>query len=262
MKKIFLLLLVISSITTANAQTNRTLKKVMELQMPGDLGSNGTAVVWHPAQKKYYAAFAGNADFPLAIFDSKGKEISDGTLTTGYDLRGMWYNAKTKMLEGNCYDDIGWVRYKLNAKGLPETPEIFLPGMNQPAEQNVGQYDPKKNSVYFLGTDGVAIYNMDGTSSSTIFLKKEADDDDMMFDDDNEDYNKVTLIYTGIAKSELGILNITDKKVELYNVATGVLNGSWTLPEDAPVYSMFNFAYANGIVWLFDKDARKWLGYK
>jgi hypothetical protein len=262
MKKILLLLLVACTVNTAGAQTKRELKKVTELVMPGEEGSNGAAVVWHPVQKKYYAAFAGNAIFPMAVFDSKGKEISDGTLTTDYDLRGMWFNPKTKTIEANCYDTSGWIRYQLNVKGIPGSPVVFLSGMNQPSEQSVGAYNPKNSSMYFLTADGVSVYKLDGTNTSTIALKKTAEEDDMIFDDDNEDYNHSTVIYTGIPKAELGILNMTDKTIDLFNSATGIYTSSWTLPEDVPVNPLFNFAYANGIVWLFDKSSRTWLGYK
>ena len=42
------------------AQNTKDLKKVMELQIYGEGGANGACVAWHPAQKKYYAAMAGN----------------------------------------------------------------------------------------------------------------------------------------------------------------------------------------------------------
>jgi hypothetical protein len=56
-----------------NAQLVKTLKKTIELQMPKTLddsmpGTRGAAVVWHPVQKKYYAAFAGNQGYPIGCF--------------------------------------------------------------------------------------------------------------------------------------------------------------------------------------------------
>jgi hypothetical protein len=34
------------------------------------------------------------------------------------------------------------------------------------------------------------------------------------------------------------------------------------LPEDAISYDWLNFSFSNGIYWLFEKDNRKWVGYK
>lgn len=262
MKKILLLLLTITAFTATNAQTTRKLKKVLELVMPGTDGSNGAAVVWNPAQKKYYAVFAGNETFPMAVFDVAGKEVSDGELTAGYDLRGMWYNPKTKAIEANCYDSTGWVTYKLDAKGLPGIPDIFLPGMNQPSSQSVATFNPKTNGIYFLSTDGISVYKMDGTPSSTLTLKKTATGDEIEFSADNPAYNNTTVIFTGIPKAELGVLNIEEKKIDLFSSSTGIFSNSWAIPDDVPLYSYFNFSYANGIVWFFDKDTRIWMGYK
>ncbi len=75
-----------------NAQVVRTLKKTIELKMPKTAedtlcGKRGAAVVWHPLQKKYYAAFAGNAGFPLAVFDVAGKRLSGDKPKSENDLR-------------------------------------------------------------------------------------------------------------------------------------------------------------------------------
>jgi hypothetical protein len=34
------------------------------------------------------------------------------------------------------------------------------------------------------------------------------------------------------------------------------------LPDTATTEGMFNFAFANGIYWLFDMETRIWTGYK
>ena len=61
MKKYLIIAVLLMTAGTLSAQS-RTLKKVIALAMPGDMGSNGASVVYHPLQKKYYCAFAGNAD--------------------------------------------------------------------------------------------------------------------------------------------------------------------------------------------------------
>jgi hypothetical protein len=280
MRKLFLTLLV-SLPFLLNAQVVKTLKKTIELKMPGVAvpslvtgedslpGKRGGAVAWHPVQKKYYAAFAGNRTFPLAVFDTKGKRLSGENQTTMEDLRGLWYNPKTKTIGGNCYSDYGWFNYKLDAKGIPVESEIYAAGMNQPGDQSIGVYNAQSNHVYFLYGQEIYVYNAEAMQEedSTIRLypgisKKE----DVDVDDDgetlSEDYNYNAVIYTGIPKAEFGLLNITENQVELYNKKTGLMTQKLKLPVDVKTYGAFNFSYANGTYWVFDMDTRIWTGYK
>ncbi len=130
------MLLFAASFTGAGAQS-RTLKKVMELKMPREssddnAGSNGGSVCWDPVVKKYYAAFAGNTLYPLAVFDATGKLLSDPELSAMQDTRGLWYNSVTKKVSGNTYNDNGWFYYTTNAKGIPTGYNTTVSGMRQP----------------------------------------------------------------------------------------------------------------------------------
>src|SRR5262245_58419425 len=85
---------------SASTQTV-TLKKVMSLTMArtadDDMpGTRGASIAWHPLQKKYYAAMAGNIAYPLCIFDVKGQRISPDSQSCNMDVRGLWYNAVKK----------------------------------------------------------------------------------------------------------------------------------------------------------------------
>jgi hypothetical protein len=280
MKRITLMLLSLCMLTIANAQVKktpgiakRTLKQVMEVAMPGETGvdgSNGGSVAYNPIAKKYYIPMLGNAVYPMVIFNLKGKQLSKAI--AGNDMRGLWYNPKTKSVEGNCYDSGGWVRYKLNPKGdmvfdmtevddTYESDYIFQNDMRQPDNQAVGFFSSQDNMVYFLIENGVSIYNMKGVEKKTFELLKAKDDDPLVFLGEDSPYNN-SLIFTGVPKAEIGVLNLYDKKIELYNKATGVLSAEWQLPDDVGVYPMFNFSYANGMVWLFNKELRKWVVFK
>ena len=280
MRKIFFaLFLFLPFLMTA--QVVKTLKKTIELKMPGKVfvskntgedsipGTRGGAVAWHPVQKKYYAAFAGNWGYPLAVFDITGKLLSDDELTAMEDLRGLWYNPALKTICGNSYSDYGWFSYKINAKGIPEKSEIYAEGMNQPGEQSIGVFNAKSNMVYFLSGQNIYAYNAEAKKEedSTIRLypgisKKE----DNQLDDDGEtlgdDYSYNVLIYTGIPKAEFGLLNAVERQVELYNRKTGLMTQKLKLPADLPTWSGFNFSYANGTYWAFDQETRIWTGYK
>lgn len=280
MRKIFFSLLLALPFLL-NAQLVKTLKKTIELDMPKTVfvsintgkdsmsGTRGAAVVWHPVQKKYYAAFAGNENYPMAVFDVAGKRLSGEDQTCLIDMRGMWYNPKLKKICGNGYSDIGWFGYKLDAKGIPVENEIYAAGMNQSGVQSIGVFNAITNMVYFLDGQNIYVYNADAMQEedSTIRLypgisKKEDIDED---DDDeilSEDYSTNVLIYTGISKAEFGLLNVIEKQVELYNRKTGLMTQKLKLPSDLETWPAFNFSYANGTYWAFNQDTRKWTGYK
>ena len=264
-----------------NAQLVKTLKKTIELKMPGIAvpskvtgedslpGKRGGSVVWHPLQKKYYAAFAGNYSFPLAVFDITGKRLSGDDLTTLEDLRGLWYNPTLKKICGNGYNDNGWFSYKLDAKGIPVESEVYAEGKNQPDEQSIGVFNAKSNMVCFLYGENIYMYNADAMQEedSTIRLypgisKKEDIDEDNDGSFLSEDYSYNVLIYTGIPKAEFGLLNVVERQVELYNKKTGLLTQKLKLPADLPTWPAFNFSYTNGTYWAFDQETRIWTGYK
>lgn len=254
------------------AQT-KTLKKVLELKMPketGDelCGTRGAAVAWHPVLKKYYAAFAGNMGFPMGVFDEKGKRVSDAELATKVDLRGLWYDAATQKICANGYADAGWVAYQLDSKGIPADYKVIKEGTYQPNDNSVGTYNNTRKAAYFLDGGKVSFYKIRAEySDESVTIHWGRKKSDGVADDENsyeakEGYNTTTAICTGYNKAEIGVLNITDRQIELYNEADGFMQQVLRLPEEAPVNDRFNFAFANGIYWLFDIDNRTWIGYK
>ena len=280
MKKIFFILFLLLPFLLP-AQLVKTLKKTIELKMPGIVytskntggdslpGTRGGAVAWHPLQKKYYAAFAGNLSYPLAVFDGSGKRLSAEDLTTMVDTRGLWYNATMKKICGNGYKDIGWFSYEPDSKGIPTDYDLYAEGMNQPDNNSIGVFNSSSNMVYFLSGQHIYVYNNEAMQEedSTIRLypginKKE----DIEEDDDGEyvgeDYSSNVLVYTGIPKAEFGLLNVSEKQVELYNRKTGLLTQKLKFPADLPTWPAFNFSYSNGTYWAFDQDKRTWTGYK
>jgi len=277
MKKMLLLLACSTALILQTAQAQKTepvkkeLKKVLELVIPEGDGANGASVVWHPVLKRYYAAIAGNAAFFIGAYDMKGNLLTPEDQEALFDIRGMWYNPASKTIQMNGYDTTGWAEYKLNAKGLPVDVRSFVRESIQPNTQSTGAYDPVTKQLYFFNLDG----NIDKYDFKSIKFKEtleltlgftageaEGDPDEI----DNEiaiaDYNTTTVIYTGIKNAEIGLLNVLNSEVELYDLKTGHITKKLSLPVDAPVEEALNFAYTNGIVWLFDKNNRTWIGYK
>jgi hypothetical protein len=252
---------------------NRTLKKVMELQMPKTAedelcGTRGAGVCWNPITKKYYAAFCGNVGFPMAVFNPDGKRISNDSLTTMEDIRGLWFNPSINRIMANGYDDIGWISYELNNAGIPKTYYYKYLGMNQPNEQSVGAYYSLLKSVVFRDGNQVVLYQ--NISSEAVEVKesvlihwgrKKSEGPGEEGVTTGDDFNG-NVVVTNIKNADIGFLNTAGKQIELYNFKDGYLQTTLKLPETAPVESTFNFAYSNGIYWLFDIANRKWIGYK
>jgi hypothetical protein len=274
MKKylICIIALVLVSSTGLFAQ-NRTLKQVMELKMPketGDdlCGTRGAGVCWNPITQKYYAAFCGNIGFPMAVFTPAGKRISSDSLTTMEDIRGIWFNPSINRIMANGYNDIGWINYELNSAGIPTTNYYKFTGMNQPTEQSVGSYYNLLKSVAFRDGSQVVLYQTIGNESAEVkesvqihWGRKKAEGPGENEEEVAGDYNG-NVVATNIKNAEFGFLNTVSKQIELYNYKEGYLQQTLKLPESAPVEMSFNFAYSNGIYWLFDIENRKWIGYK
>jgi hypothetical protein len=270
-KTILLICLVLH--TTMVLAQPRQLKKILELKMPkGDddfnNGQKGASVCWNPVTKKYYAAFALSKHYPLGVFDETGKLLTDTSLAAMQNVRGLWYNPSAKKICGNSGNDGGWFSYILNSKGVPVSCKIEIEGMKQPDENSTGAYDAASQLVYFFDKGKFSFYN-----NKAVFTKKLA----IHFgqpkvlgpaefeneDNENSDYNQTTVIYTGIPASPLGLLNVKRNRIELYDNKEGYLQQILLLPDDDMYGSRsLNFAYANGIYWLFNIFTRTWQGFK
>ncbi len=262
---VLVLLLLVSHISAQ--VTAKPLRNVATLDMPGELGKNGACVAWHPGLKKFYVSFAGNAAFPFAVFNATGMRLSPAELEAMADVRGIWYNTVSKKIEANGFSKDGWVRYILGATGIPENVEQIQEGQVQPEENSVGVFDAVKKNICFLSDGRIVFYSLQGKATGEEIVIKnlnktelaEGELEDVSAPTDK--YNTTALCYTGITNAEFAILNYGDLQIELYN-RKGVLTRAFKLPEGVAVYSNFNFAYANSTWWLFDKEERKWFGFK
>lgn len=254
------LLFLLAAATVSIAQDKKTLKKVMELKIQGEGGANGAAVTYNPVTKFYYTAIAGNAEFPLEIFDATGKPVKGGQLKAGADLRGLWYNPATKTLEANTYNEGGWVKYELDSKGITKAPKELFSGMKQPDAQSLGGFEAKTGKVYFLYLSTVYQYDVktgEEVKQVDIFPELEPEEaEELMLD-----YNETVVLPTGLRGKEFMLVNLAKQQLETFNLE-GDLVGEISIPEEVVLYDIFNVSYANGIVWFFNKETRVWTGYK
>jgi hypothetical protein len=270
-QKIFALILVLAVIGILPTKAQKTLKQVMALQMPEGDGSNSAAVAWHPLTKKYYSSMAGNASFPMGIFDEKGKIIQED-MQADYDFRGIWYNPISKLLQFNTYDSNGVGHLELEEDGKIKSKIIDFEGMHQPDGQSVGfYYIPGNNILYFSPSHNVEKYDQKTLKplGSLTYLhvgcktKKESDELTETESTSKWEDRSLSVQYTNIPKGELAVLNVTDATIELYDKKTGLLTSiAFKIPTTIKLEFNFNFSYANGIWWFFQKADRKWIGCK
>ncbi len=276
MKKYLALLTALVLFSTVLRAQSRTLKQLLELQMPKTqaddyCGTRGAGVCYNPVNQKYYAAFCGNTKFPMAVFTAAGKRISDDTLTAMEDIRGIWYDPATKKILANGYNNIGWLYYTLDNRGIPANINYKFSDMNQPSAQSVGAYDAGLRYVCFLDGSQVKLYenfeNLFANLKDSVQLhwgrkKSQGRGENEQAQVGNVDYNYTNVIVSNIKGAEFGVLKFADRQIELYDYKTGYLQQTLKLPASAPVEPALNFAFCNGIYWLFDIENRKWKGYK
>jgi hypothetical protein len=251
---------------TYNEFKTASASKILEIKIPAG-GANGAAVIYHPKEKLFYAAQAGNKEFPLVIFDADGNIKSSESQTTFMDVRGLWYNPKTKKIGGNGYKEFGWFTYDLDRNGMPEGINVFKEGRYQPDDHSAGVLNTEDDEVLFLDGVDVKCYSTSGEDRRKniqlhIGSKNISEGTGITVSAFEENYNTRSIIYTGITGSEIGLLNISKKQVELYNIKTGYMTKIVALPLSFKPESFFNFSYANNLYWVFNKETRYWHGFK
>lgn len=241
-------------LTTGSFTQTVTLSESLSLSLPGSGGSRGASVAWDPVKKYYYACFAGNSTFPMGVFLESGTRVSDADLTTQTDVRGLWYNPASKSVECNGYGDGGLMRYVCGSNGIPTGITVIHSGSHQPDGQSVGTYDSKGKQILFYHEGMIYSYGLKNGKqrwARAMSLRSSA-----------SQYNSTSVIWNPKRPKDAGLLNVEKRAVEYYNMSNGRFTASVELPYGAPVESSFNFAFANGYIWLFDMDSRTWKGYK
>lgn len=250
-----LLALGVTMALSAHAQSPLTSANCdVTLSVKGTGGTNGVSVSYNPVNKVYYTAFAGNQSYPLEIHDASGKSIS--TQESGYDLRGLWYNPKTKSLQGISYNNQGSFEMKINADGTLKgsVKSDFSYGMGM---QTVGTYVAAKKSVMFVEGNTVSFFKIGTLKVKTVILSPS---------NPNVELNTNGPMYTGVKNYEIALFDADSESVYLFSAKTGKQTGkvrlnTGTCGEIYNVPGNFRVSYANDRVFLFDTETRNWKGF-
>lgn len=214
-------------------------------------GNNGVAVAYDPNRALYYTSYAGNASYPIEVFDAYGSSKYTGAI--GADIRGMWYNPAAKRLEGILYDNTGGFFITLDMNGTPLNNNItaFSYGMDA---QAVATYDAVKKQVIFVQSYEVYLFKANSRKAKKVKLQPATEGVQLV----------QTPLWTGVKGYELGLLEAGETVLYLFDIKSGKQSARIKLNDyygTEPIYA-FNISYCNNHVWLYDKGTRTWYGYQ
>jgi gliding motility-associated-like protein len=216
-------------------------------------GTNATGVAYNPNFNIYYCAIAGNSGFPLETFDATG--VSLNQTNTGFDMRGLWWNANLNQLESNGYNALGIWNYNLNGTGyaLNTGTQVFL-GMNQPTVQSVGDYDCGDNEILYYDNGTIDRYDRAtnafvGTINITGLPVGFGN------------LNNNSVFYVGCPGLEIGLLDYINKAIYFIDKATGAYAGMSQLPAATITNNAFRASWANHMAWIYESPSRTWKSY-
>ncbi len=250
MKKIVSTIALLLLFAQVFSQTKTPTGYTVKLHLQSTAGTNGSVVTYNAAKGLYYTIIAGNADYPIDVFDANGNWKT--YIDAGQDMRGLWYNTATNSLEGNNTDG-DLYSWGLDSKGLPgNNPKSLY--KNVPV-QNLQCVDYNFNGMIYQYYEGM-VYSTSATKPGKMKKIELA-----IASGEIENFSKYTMGYTGMAGYEIVLFNAETQSAAFFNKKGKFVNAV-KLPEDAPAWSAFRFSYCNNMAWLYDADKRTWYGYK
>ena len=137
-----------------------------------------------------------------------------------------------------------------SAPGPPSTP-----ARTSPTPQSCGDLDYHSNEVIYY--DNGSIYRYARSNGAT--LGNYALNNNPGNLTDITDYG---VIYTGCTGNEIGIYDYTNRRVYLFDKATGNWSTTVQLPGTAPQPPSFGISWANDMIWIFDGTTRIWHSFR
>lgn len=252
------LVLCVFTLAPVHAQKAVTAKQKMKVVIPDGSGTNAASIAWNPKNKTYYTCYAGNSTFPLYMFSKKGKITN--TMTTRIDTRGFWFNENQNRLEGTAWNGAGYgpgYFYRtVDKKGVPgEDQYVKFPSMQEVPDYCIPAYDKDRDELVYIDQNFITRFShKDGSEVGSVNLK-------LPSGVSWEDINMTTVIYTGKKGEEYGVLDFVVGKVYLFDMTSGNVTKTVTLPAEAPDPHYYCFAYANGMFWTYSTLSRTWYAY-
>lgn len=253
---LFLFILLFMNSYLGSAQCTTYTNAVPGLILTPCTGTQSrSGLAYNPIFNLYYSVDAGNKDFTIQTYNSAGALLD--TRPQGLDYRGLWWNPRKNLLEGNGYGTLGVAVHGLNAtNGYPDGAVRIVFPANQPTTDACGTYDYDDNNIIYYSyyTGNIYVY-----SHRTNILKTIRQLNGIPVP--IASISSFSVIYTGCPGKEIGLWDYINRRVYLFDKVTGNFAASIQLPLTAPKVSGWAMAYSNNLFWLFNgKD--KWLSYQ
>ncbi|MFM2377373.1 MAG: hypothetical protein RLZZ165_2470 [Bacteroidota bacterium] len=250
--KMLLALLVTLNLAFAQAPKPTAIES-MKYRFESTEGTNASAVAFIPGPKVFITVIAGNASFPMEVFDMSGSTIH--IREAGLDLRGIWYNPKSNTLEANAYGESGWFSRELNSEGLPIGDwKCIKEGMHQPEEQSVLSYDPTVRKLITIQDETFFLFSRKNGKGKPAHQHGTPGDTDWYI-------NPYVAAYTGNDAYPIAVLELNGDQI-LYFDLNGKYQGATQIEGGLPEIDGFRFSFAGNMAWIYDESVRTWTAYR
>lgn len=249
MKKILSIAGILFSLTNGYSQCSGMAATGLTLQCSGGT-INRCAVAYNPLSKVYYSADAGATSYPLETFSSAGSV--DTSATANVDLRGLWWNPATNVLEGTTIASSNIDSIGLNpANGYAKTGYTTSFMVSQSMGQSCGTYDADSNEIVYYSSGN--IYRFSRATGSLKYTTP-------ITGVSTANLNSEFIGYTGTAGTEYLVYDYSAQALYYLNRA-GQYVKQTLLPSGAPSNGAFRASYCNKLFWLYNTGTSKWIAY-
>lgn len=228
-----------------------TVQDIVLTGGPGS-GTNRSGVAFNPQLRIYYANVAGNMTFPFETFSETGTLLN--TVTSGIDVRGVWWNPLLNQLEMNTFSSQGIYSRTLDANGYATgtTVGIQTPTNVQPNTQSFGQYDWVNNHFVYYNNGSIIRVNRatNAIVSTNVVTGLPA-----------TSITDFSVGFFNVPNYELALYDYTNRRVYFVNGSTYAYTATTQLPLTALGPNWFNVAWSNNRIFLCNTSARTWHGY-
>lgn len=235
------------------SQPIQTLRPLTQLISDQPSGGMGVTVVWNPAVKRYYAAVSGSGDRWLFIYDQKGQSVKAPYLLP-FDPGSLWVEAGGNSLKSYASGMEGLYEIHLR-EGLPAYAENIFYALHNPVAIGNGAWVRRHRELWYYHDKTIFRYKTRHAHHRTpIHLD---------IDDFENEINSMGMVYTDIKNGEIGLYDRAQHRILLYSSRNGRCTRILQImDENGPKPLCGDFAYANGIFWLYDRETGNWQGYK
>ncbi|MEA3461199.1 MAG: T9SS type A sorting domain-containing protein [Bacteroidota bacterium] len=241
--------------TNGNAQVT-ILENAEQTDLSLEASATGTtnrsALAYNPLKGVYYSVNAGSGSYYVDSYSANGELL--GSVVSGFDYRGAWWNPLLFTFEGNGYSSAGIYSRTIDPfTGAATAGGSIVAANTQPDVQSVGDLDTANYEL---------IYHYDGN----IFRYSRLDDQlqgsaVISGLPPGTVLNTWTAFYTGIEDMEYGMYDYANLRCVFLNRLSEYVGHS-QLPATAFPASTVNITWANRLFWVFDADSTKWFSYE